>query len=68
MIIKVAQTLEFSEEDGKQFIELMRHASQSTNPASETYAEPLSKLLSNAKINSITEIKDFVMDCGNAEN
>nr|DAI70559.1 MAG TPA: hypothetical protein [Caudoviricetes sp.] len=68
MIIQVAQTLEFSEEDGKQFIEILRHATQSVNPSSETYAEPLKNLLNSAKINSITEIKDFVMDCGNAEN
>ena len=68
MIIQVAQTLEFSEEDGKQFIEILRHATQSVNPSSETYADPLKNLLNSAKINSITEIKDFVMDCGNAEN
>lgn len=68
MIITVAQSLEFSEEDGKQFIELLRHASQSVNPASETYAEPLSNLLSRAKVVSTTEIKDFVLDCGNAQN
>lgn len=68
MIIQVTQTLEFSEEDGKQFIEILRHATQSVNPSSETYAEPLKNLLNSAKINSITKIKDFVMDCGNAEN
>ena len=68
MIISVAQSLEFSEEDGKQFIELLRHPSQSVNPASETYAEPLSNLLSRAKVVSITEIKDFVSDCNNAQN
>lgn len=68
MIIQVTQTLEFSEEDGKQFIEILRNATQSVNPSSETYAEPLRNLLNSAKINSITEIKDFVMDCGNAEN
>lgn len=68
MVITVAQSLEFSEEDGIQFIELLRHASQSVNPASGTYAEPLSNLLSRAKVVSTTEIKDFVLDCGNAEN
>lgn len=50
MIVTVAQSLEFTEEDGEQFIELLRHASQSVNPASETYAEPLSNLLSRAKV------------------
>lgn len=68
MIVTVAQSLEFSEEDGKQFIELLRHATQSVNPTSETYSEPLSNLLSRAKIVSTTELKDFVLDCGNAEN
>jgi hypothetical protein len=68
MIIEIAQKLEFSESDGKQFLELMRTATQSSTVCASDFVEPLINLLGRAEIKSITEIKNFTLDCGNAEN
>jgi len=67
MIIEVTQKLTLTEEDSRDFIDLMRQAIMSSDPSDKRYAEPLSFLLSKAKVTGEIDLKDFKLDCGNAQ-
>lgn len=67
MKIQINQTLEFTDEDAKKFIELIHDAVMSSESVTDKFSKPLSELFKRAKITSITDLSDITLDCGNAQ-